>query len=1041
MPDSTAEMLHLGGARSWVAPEIHELNRLPARATFERHLSAAAARGGGKPRSSLSLDGDWDFRMLDRPEALTASLVRSRAGRGWATLPVPSNWTLHGYGQPHYTNIRMPFDLDPPEVPPDNPTGVYRKVVRVPAGWKGRRVHLQVGGAESVLYAYVNGHAVGMGKDSRLPSEFDITDRLRFGADNLIVLAVVKWSDASYVEDQDQWWMGGIFRGVKLIAAAPVHLADIALTPVLESNYTRGRITGRARVRSHIGWDKPVRLEAALVAPDGRTVAATARAEMPRDHHILAPLFHEIDFAFEVDNPALWSAETPRLYTVELELRCGRAREATRIRTAFREVALRDGRVRVNGRPIHIHGVNRHEHDPDTGKALGPERMWQDARLIKALNFNAVRTAHYPCDPLWYAICDEVGLYVVDEANIESHAFHNTLCRDPRYAVAFLERVRRMVIRDRNHPSVLFWSLGNESGHGPNHAAAAGWTRMADPSRLLHYEGAISRHQSKLDWHDNPQATDVICPMYSSLDELRAWMTDPARDRRPVIPCEYSHAMGNSNGGLADYYALFDAFFDAGLQGGFIWEWVDHGLRARRADGSTFTAYGGDFGDRPNDANFVCDGLVGPDRELHPACHEVQFLARPVRAERLDRATGAVHLRNCRDFVDTSDLLLEWALKQDGRILARGRRDRWTIPAGGSRAFRLGGLRAALEKAGKRACRLELAYIARAATAALPAGHVYAREQLPVGAAPAIAPFPAAAGKARARPVRVEESDAGLQVRQGRVLWTFDRRSGLLAGLSRGGSPLLAGPLRPLFWRAATDNDGLKLWTGQEHKPLGRWLKLGLDRVETRLESFAAGASADDLCIHVSLQAGGRGRFDDFAVDMRWTFRADQPARLAYTVRLGEEIVDPPRIGLETAIDPAFDRIEFHGLGPWENYADRRAGALLDVHRRALADSALPYVMPQEYGHHTGTSWLRLLAGRRALGVGADGVFEFNYTTHSTGDLFAARHREDLPPSTGPWLTLDLAHRGVGTGSCGPDTLPQYRVSDRTLTRTFSFHI
>jgi beta-galactosidase len=1042
-PPQPAEMLYIGGARSWVAPELTEINRLPARSSFERFASGAEAESGAPPRHTRRLDGDWDFRMLERPGELTADLVRSRARTGWRPIPVPSNWTLHGYGHPHYTNIRMPFPHDPPEVPEDNPTGVYRKSVRIPVAWRNRRVHLEVGGAESVLYVYVNGRAAGMGKDSRLPSEFDITPLVRFGGDNLITLAVVKWSNASFVEDQDQWWMGGIFRGVRLIAASPVHLADIALVPALEDQYRRGVLRGRARLRSHAGWDQPVRLEGKLLGPDGRTVAATAAAEMPRGRHHLAHLLQEIDFAFEVTDPALWSAEAPHLYTAVIELRCGRAREATRITTGFREVRVVDGQVRVNGRPIHVHGVNRHEHDPDTGKAVSRARMEEDARLMKSLNINAVRTSHYPCDPYWYELCDRVGLYVIDEANIESHAFHNTLCRDPRYAAAFLERVKRMVLRDRNHPSILFWSLGNESGHGPHHDAAAAWARKADPSRLIHYEGAISRIQSNLDWHDNPLATDIICPMYSSLEELRAWLTDPRRDRRPVIPCEYSHAMGNSNGSLADYHALFDEFFGAGLQGGFIWEWVDHGLRARLPDGSPFIAYGGDFDDQPNDANFVCDGLVGPDRELHPACHELQFLARPVRVEGVDWRGGAVTLRNCRDFIDTDDIRARWALKRDGRVLARGRIARLPVAAGEARAFPLPGLRRALAAAGAEGALLDIVYESRAATAALPAGHIYAREQV---AAPGAGAAPRATGAARrsggagGRPRVTREEDAVI-VRAGAAEWRFDCRTGLLGGLSKGRQPVLAGPLRPQFWRAAIDNDGLKLWSGQEHKPLGRWLKLGLDRLETRLADFAVGQEGDGR-VHVRsvLESSGRGDFADFRTELSFAI-SPAGASLDWTVALGAGVSDIPRAGLEAPLDDAFSRIAWFGRGPWENYADRKAGARLDLHRKALADCRLPYVMPQEHGHHTDARWLRLEAGRAAVLVSADNVFEFNYTPHGVDALFAARHREELPRSTTPWLVLDLAHRGVGTGSCGPDTLPQYRIAGPRLHNRFHFTI
>ncbi|HKJ90270.1 MAG TPA: glycoside hydrolase family 2 TIM barrel-domain containing protein [Oceanipulchritudo sp.] len=1031
---STAELILVGGAPSWVLPELTEINRLPARATFGRYPDT---RTSSKERAR-SLDGEWDFRMLPSPMELTASLVRSRAQKGWDRIPVPSNWTLHGYGVPHYTNLGMPFNESPPDIPEENPTGVYRKSVRIPAGWKNRRIHLEVGGAESVLYVYLNGRAVGMGKDSRLPSLFDLTPHIRFGEDNLLTLAVVKWSDASYVEDQDQWWMGGIFRSVRLITCPRIHLADVSVTPVLSGNGSLGRLQGEAHIRSDRGWNQPVNLRASLCDPSGRLVGEPLKVTLQHPSGTLDTLLRTIPFQFEVNEPLLWNAEEPFLYTVFLELSCGREREATRLRTAFRELRLKDGQVCLNGKPIHINGVNRHEHDPETGKAVSRERMWEDARLMKALNLNAVRTSHYPCDPYWYEICDEIGLYVIDEANIEAHAYHNILCKDPRYAVAFLERVRRMVLRDRNHPSILFWSLGNESGYGPNHSAAAGWVRKADPSRLLHYEGAISRNQTGATWHDGHLATDIICPMYSSIEELTEWMNDPNRDPRPVIPCEYSHAMGNSNGSLADYFALFETFFDNGLQGGFIWEWVDHGLSAVSDDGSSFFAYGGDFGDTPNDANFVCDGLVGPDRERHPACHELQFLARPIHLEHVDWTTGTVAFANRRDFADTKDIALRWRLVQNGRVLARGRHSPLTVPAGGQASFVLEDLPGALPRSGSEAF-LELAYHQRTATACLPAGHVIAEEQVEVPLEVEISTLPASPPKS-AKPPRISEDGDLLSVRIRDTFWSWDRTTGLLNGCNRASQPFLGGSLQPLFWRAAIDNDGLKLWSGQARKPLGRWRALGLDQMESRCVQFNADAHPDGTVVVKSvLQASGRDTFSDFRIVLAFHLGSRGEWFLDYEVETGPELADLPRIGLECPLDPAFSGIQYTGRGPWENYSDRRAAARIGTFRKTLAECTLPYIMPQEFGHHTGVRELRLRKGVGGFLVRSDRVFEFNYLPWSTDTLFSALHREELPVSTTPWLVLDIAHRGVGTGSCGPDTREPCRISGHRHRARFHF--
>ncbi len=467
-------------------------------------------------------------RPEDAPRALAAA-------RGWVEVDVPGLWTMQGFGRPHYTNQVMPFDNPPPTVPEQNETGIYRRTFTVPRGWRSRPVVLHFGGSEGVLYALVNGAPVGIAKDARTPAEFDVSDLVRHDGPNELVAVVVRWSDASFVEDQDQWWQAGLSRSIRLVS------------PSVRDVEVRADISGRFTV---LGAEGEVR----LLDAGGRAVA-TGELE-------------DGTFDGAIRRPRLWSAEEPALYTLELSA----GGETVSTSVGFRHVELRDRRLLVNGEPVLFAGVNRHEHDDTRGRVISRELMERDLRLMKRANVNAVRTSHYPNDPYWLELCDRHGLYVIDEANVESHAYYDELCNDPRYRNQWVERVANMVERDKNHPSVILWSLGNESGYGPNHDAAAGWVRARDASRPLHYEGAIRR-----DWSGGRPATDVVCPMYPELDSIVAWATAKTDDPRPMILCEYSHAMGNSNGGLADY---FDAFreHDA-LQGGFIWEWVDHGIR------------------------------------------------------------------------------------------------------------------------------------------------------------------------------------------------------------------------------------------------------------------------------------------------------------------------------------------------------------------------------------------------------------------------------------------------------------------------------
>jgi beta-galactosidase len=569
-------------------PELASLNRLPP--------SASLARGPARQRD---LDGVWQFRLAARPEDAPHALD---ARSGWRDLEVPGLWTMQGFGRPHYTNVVMPFGQRPPQVPDDNETGIYRRTFTIPRGWRSRPVVVHFGGSEGALYVLVNGEAVGISKDARTPAEFDVSALVHHDRANEIVAVVPRWSDASFLEDQDQWWHGGLPRSIKLVSPS---VRDVEFHGSRDGSLTLATDGEEFR----------------LLDARGRIVERGALANGR--------------FAGTITAPHPWSAEGPALYTLQVD----GGGETVSTGVGFRDVEIRDRNLLVNGEPVLFAGVNRHEHDDTRGRAITRASMERDVALMKQFNVNAVRTSHYPNDPYWLELCDRHGLYVIDEANVESHAYYDELCVDPRYRNQWVERVANMVERDKNHPSVILWSLGNESGYGENHDAAAGWVRARDPSRPLHYEGAI-----KFDWGGGSAATDVVCPMYPELGDVVEWAKEATDDPRPMILCEYSHAMGNSNGGLADYFAAFRSH-DA-LQGGFIWEWVDHGIRQIDTAGRAYWAYGGDFGDEPNDSNFCADGIVWPDRTPHPALHELKFLAQPVHVESRGRGRFRIHNRH-----------------------------------------------------------------------------------------------------------------------------------------------------------------------------------------------------------------------------------------------------------------------------------------------------------------------------------------------------------------------------------------------------------
>ena len=901
-----------------------------------------------------NLDGGWEFRLAGRPEDAPSEL---NGARGWHEVEVPGLWTMQGFGRPHYTNVVMPFPEPPPHVPEQNETGIYRRAFTIPRGWRSRPVVLQFGGTEGVLYLLVNGEPVGIAKDSRTPAEFDISGLVDHDSPNELVAVVVRWSDASFVEDQDQWWHAGLSRSIQLVSPT---VRDVEVCAGADGRFTVFADDGAARV----------------LDIHGRVVAKGAVENGRLDG--------------EVRTPRLWSAEHPALYTLEVSA----DGETVSTSMGFRSIEIRDRQLLVNGEPVLIAGVNRHEHDDTHGRVITRASMEQDVLLMKQFNVNAVRTSHYPNDPYWLDLCDRYGLYVVDEANVESHAYYDELCSDPAYRNQWVERVANMVERDKNHPSVILWSLGNESGYGVNHDAAAGWVRSRDPSRPLHYEGAIRR-----DWAGGSFATDVVCPMYPELDAIEAWATKETDDDRPMILCEYSHAMGNSNGGLADYFAAFRR--EHALQGGFIWEWVDHGIRRRDEQGRDYWAYGGDFGDTPHDSNFCADGIVWPDRTPHPALHELKFLAQPVHVEA--RGGGRFRVHNRRHFTSLGDLRGEWELTVDGERSAGGRLPRLGVPPGDAVDVALKLPRGAGERF------VTFRFFLRDATDWAPAGHEVAWQQLAV---PGRAPTRAAGHAVKAGNDGVLETNG--------VRAVVDLDAGVLRELALDGRNVLADGPRLQLWRAPTDNDGLPQVPSRQSGVLPQWLELGLDRVQLELVSARARGAAVEL-VHRA----------DGLVTHRQHYRllATGELHVANVVELAPSVRDVPRIGAGLALLPGLEHLEWYGRGPWEAYSDRLASTVVGRFRSTVSDEYVPYIVPQEHGHHPDTRWLTL-TDDAGFGLEVRGLptIGFGVSHFTAADLTAARHTNELEPRREVLLSLDHAQRGLGTASCGPDTAVQYRL-------------
>jgi beta-galactosidase len=964
----------------------------------------------------VPLDGQWRFQLLPRPDA--------EPGPAWGQIEVPGCWTMQGWGdQPHYTNVQMPFPGLPPQVPAENPTGLYERDFEVPARWAGRRIVLHVGAAESVLIACVNGQEVGISKDSHLAAEFDVTDLVQPGP-NTVSLTVVKWSDATYVEDQDQWWHGGITRSVFLYATDPVHLADVRAIATLAEDLASGSLEVRAevafaRVAPGPGWTVKARLgdlTGVLVAP----VPHTGRHEGPRPsrhRRVLADRVISSDDLTEEERTVLWprlyaelapatvgrvalradvtgvrpwSSEVPVLYplTVTLLSPSGETVEEVSLRVGFRRVEIVGLDLLINRKRVFIRGVNRHDFDQHTGRVISEASMRDDVVTMKRFGFNAVRTSHYPNDPAFLDLCDELGLYVIAEADIESHAFIDGLCDDPRYLGAWVDRVSRMALRDKNHPSVIAWSLGNESGHGSNHDAAAGWLRRYDPTRPLHYEGAI-----RWDWASSQGVSDLTCPMYPPIWAIVAHARS-GHQRHPLVMCEFSHAMGNSNGTLAEYWDAIEG--TPGLQGGFIWEWWDHGLIQDLPDGTRRWAYGGDFGDQPNDGNFCIDGVVFPDRTPKPALWEHHALARPVRvrATTEDLRAGRITIHNGQDFRDLSWLRAHVDVAVEGVIVHAAELPLPALGPGEDAVVELPGWDGIQRGEGE--TWLTIRFVTAGPEAWAEAGHEMAWTQLPLEPGSTHEPRPSHPMHAAREAVAVDLD--------GRLIHA-----------------LLAAPPLLSLWRAPTDNDRIPGLAAE-------WDRLGLADLTRVLESIE---EVDGATVVRSRYRTGAGI--EVPHEMLLTALAGGAIRVDETAIIPDALPDLARVGTALEIAAGLDRVEWFGRGPHETYPDRRRGGRVGRWRSTLADLHVPYVRPQESGGRADVRWVSLTDSTgRGLRITLDAPRQVSVSRFRAADLAEATHHGELVPRPAAVVHLDAAHRGLGTASCGPDTLPEYLVGPGT---------
>lgn len=1034
----------------WENPEMVGEGKEPPHCTLMPYPDVSAAKRGRREASPLhlSLNGTWRFRWAPKPADRPVDFHRQGYDdSGWSTIAVPSNWELQGFDIPIYTNVKYPFapvDPDPPHIPHDNnPVGCYRRTFTVPEHWKGRQVFLHFDGVKSFFYLWINGEKIGFSKDSMTAAEFDITPLLRDGP-NILAVEVYRYCDGSYLEDQDTWRLSGIYRDVYLFSTPTVHLRDFFVRCDFDERYRDAllRVTGGVR---NYGAEAGGRhcLEVSLLDADSKPIASeplmsAAIGSVPAGDEAV------VELEAPITSPRKWSAEDPYLYQLLLTLKDARGEviEAEQCRFGFRKVEIKEGQLLVNGVAVLIKGVDRHEHDPDHGQAVPYSRMVQDIELLKQSNINAVRTSHYPDDPKWYDLCDRYGIYLVDECNLESHGVSDRVpASDPLWTAACVDRMANMVERDKNHPSVIIWSLGNEAGFGDNFRRMAARARQIDPTRPVQYEPA----------GEDP-VTDIVCPMYTKIERLIEYAS---RERsRPLIMCEYSFAGGNAVGNLQDYWDVIERCNH--LQGGFIWDWHDKAIRKCAADGAIYWAYGGDFGPpgTPSDGVFVCCGIVGPEREPQPEWYEVKKVYQYISAKRVEgAAAGVVRIRNKHDFITTDYLDITWELARNGEVVQRG-----TLPRMSLAPKEEQDVVVPFERPTPRPGDeywLKIAFALAEDTLWAKRGYVIAWEQfqLPVEAPPLSA-------------LKVADMPA-LELEDGRNIVVTGRDfravigkknalrsdvSGALISLRPRGKELIAAPLVPNFWRVPLDNDMCDSWDREHNESVGGlprrqgiWRRAGQYREVTNVVAEQLSPQVVQVTVDAIVPVGqtecrtveiGEGSTDQVPASL-------SNYRCIYTIYGSGDIViessfnpggvrlpDLPRFGMQMAIPAEFETLTWYGRGPHENYWDRNTGAPVGQYSGRVPDLLYQYVRPQEYGNRTDVRWLTLSnadgVGLLAVGMPLLSISAWPYTM---ADLERARHINELPPRDTITVNLDYRQMGVGgDDGWGARVHPEYSL-------------
>ncbi len=1025
--------LFSGTVNDWENPLVISINKMKARATSYGYPDVKSALQNDREASPWfkSLDGTWKFKYSPNVESAPDGFYKNDYNHSsWDDITVPGNWERQGFGTPIYTNVKYPYPATPPVITIDNPVGCYLHTFDVPQEWDDMRIVLHFGGVSTAFYLWVNGEQVGYSQGSHLPAEFDITEYVKTGT-NQVALKVFRWGDGSYLENQDHWRMSGIHREVLLLAEPKININDFAVRTVFDASYINADLQIRPRIfacpevsgkMDLSKWTVNAQLYDDLglaLFQDQPSITAERilNEKYPPRYNVSFGLINK-----QIISPKKWSAEKPNLYTLVLTLidENQNVVQAKSCKVGFRQVETSEkGELLINGKSVKLYGVNRHDHHHLYGKTVTRESMRKDVELLKQFNFNAVRTSHYPNDPYWYELCDEYGIYLIDETNIETHEIGGKLSNYSEWQHAFVDRAIRMVERDKNHPSIIFWSLGNESGMGPNHAAMSAWIHDYDTTRLVHYEGAQGKVR-------DPLYVDMFSRMYPTPDELKALATDAA-DNRPVVMCEFAHAMGNSVGNFKEYWDIIRT--QPRCIGGFIWDWVDQGLLETDTQGVKYWAYGGDYGDKPNDLNFCCNGVIGPDQTPKPAMWEIKYIYQPVVISPVNLEKNYISIFNRYNFTNLDQLEILWQVTIDGLVSQEGSLGSLDILPGESKTLQLPIQK--IESLPNSEVFVNFKCVQNNKTLYADKKHIVATEQFKL-------PVPATPAKLitldSMKPLTTTENDSFLIVENKSVKFEINKTNAAFESLVYNGESLLAQPLIPNFWRASTDNDrGGKFMVNDQAvwKVAAEYRKLRAFEYK-QIAPQVVKVSASMLLplgagtrIHVTYFLYGSG-------DIKVNAELDPIGEIPSLVRFG----------MQTAVPNQFNEMTFLGKGPQENYCDRNQAAKVGLYSGTVDDMIWQYVYPQENGNRTGVRWIALtdVKGKNGIVVAGDTDLSVSAWPYTMKTLEKAKHINELEKS--PFITLNIDYKQMGVGgndswSLHARPMEQYRIPAETMSYSF----